>query len=1453
MRSITNPIVSLAVVLTMVTAARAEFDPVPLTPGSFNKDLVVEKTAPPPIQVLVTANMDAGTNIAGLYPGDNGGNQGAMYEKGTGSWGDAGLPYHGTVFNAVSNATHQFRMAPDYTTNNVLYLGTRPNNVMNVETASLTVTTPAAYSSLSFLSSSGNGPCNINYLIYFSDGSVDSGSFSSTDWFSRTANNTAWACNGMFRGSDGSFQEHSTAGSVTNRIRLFYNDVTVNYPTSLMTNITFTFAQSSGRTAIFGVSGSTDGVNFTPLDLAGFNHDMILENSLVRTVTATMDGGVFPPANTYSGDNNTWFERGFNLINAGQAWTGLPLAGSLITAWSNSAHQFQMAASYTANCAIMVNNQVSSGTFTLTSPTALGAISILSSCGSGPVNVNLTINHQDGSQEFTNYFCKDWFANQAYATNQTVAFAAAGRVTMGRLPGINNGGTLTAALVLYDDIQLTNTTSPVTSIQFSYVSGGRASVFGVSGSPDGANYTPLAVTGYNVDNVVEATAITNFTLRTFSSATMDGGTNNTGNTWYEKGWNTLAPDSGLPPAGSTITSTSLPDHHYVFASSYTGPNGVYCDSNNPAANILFATPKAYSGISFLSANANGAIQVQVILNHQNGSQETNVFNSQDWFDKSPVAFTAFGRCSSDRRSANNFLPGTTNPRLYEAQFALQDTVDPVVGATLIWTTNNGSGGMSSATSRFVVMGVSGTSGALTPIIRDNPANVTTLEGSNVVLWASIAGGATPMTFAWYTITTNGVMTKVNNGGPISNATTTNLTFTGIGWTNSNTYVFVASNIGGSVTSLVATVAAYSSLPDVTQPGDPIAVYQPDTGGGAPPAAEGVEHAIENLTSKYLNRGSGLTPFSGPAGLIVYPPRPGTILNALRVYTANDAEGRDPADYLLEGSRNGGLTYTTVASGPLGLPAGRNAAALVLNPLTQALKEVHFANTAGYTSYRLSFATVKGNESAMQLGEVELLGLPDPNAVPTIVTPPVSIIANENSTVKFSVTAVGPGTIGYQWVNVTAGDPGTPLAGENSSTLTLANVTSAMSGNIYRVVVTNEYGGLSAPSIAGAGAQLTVNSGAPTLALDLPTEGVVYAGRTAVLPVNITGTEPFTLQWKKDAGNLNDTARLTGSHSNILSIADAQLGDSGSYQLAIHSALADIQSTAEALTVQTIPALTLNGAGWALKGTPTAATIIGGVLELSASAGNTARSAWYNYPLYIGAFKATFLYQDVGGAGADGMAFVLQNDPRGTNALGGAGGVLAYGGIVNSAALQINIYANNTPGIAFHTNGATGGYSSTAPVNPASGDPIWTEIVYQGGVMSVALSNTVNAATFTTNLVVGDLTSAVGTDVAWVGFTAADGGTVSMQNVSGFKVHPDSHAGRTIHRRRHRPVLAGLGGRLQDPVHDQLEFAGLGRRRFDGKPLGQQIPGDRDRDDRNSVLSAGDNTVMVCGAAATPEA
>ena len=135
------------------------------------------------------------------------------------------------------------------------------------------------------------------------------------------------------------------------------------------------------------------------------------------------------------------------------------------------------------------------------------------------------------------------------------------------------------------------------------------------------------MTGYNADIVVEASAgpatdggaLLSAPFTTFTTASMDGGTNNTGNTWYEQGYVSQYPLTGLPPAGSILVSTNLSDHSYQLAPSYMAPNAIYADSNNPIAKITFATPEPYSALSFLSADGNGAITVGIVAIHQDGT------------------------------------------------------------------------------------------------------------------------------------------------------------------------------------------------------------------------------------------------------------------------------------------------------------------------------------------------------------------------------------------------------------------------------------------------------------------------------------------------------------------------------------------------------------------------------------------------------------------------------------------------------------------------------------------------------------------------------------------------------------------------------------------------------------------------------------------------------------------
>jgi len=161
-----------------------------------------------------------------------------------------------------------------------------------------------------------------------------------------------------------------------------------------------------------------------------------------------------------------------------------------------------------------------------------------------------------------------------------------------------------------------------------------------------------------------------------------------------------------------------------------------------------------------------------------------------------------------------------------------------------------------------------------------------------------------------------------------------------------------------------------TLPDVTTPGDPISILN-----GSSPATQTVTNAINNTSSKYLNfDADAAAPFVGPVGIVVTPSKGSSVVSKLRIYTADDNEIRDPMDYVLEGS-NDGASWSLISSNLLTLPSGRNAGGLALDPLTQNVWHVAFANTTAYTSYRLRFFNVKGNATAtsMQLGEIELLG------------------------------------------------------------------------------------------------------------------------------------------------------------------------------------------------------------------------------------------------------------------------------------------------------------------------------------------------------------------------------------------------------------------------------------------------------------------------------------------------
>lgn len=763
--------------------------------------------------------------------------------------------------------------------------------------------------------------------------------------------------------------------------------------------------------------------DFNPILITpeSYNADVVFEKDAAVHIpfasTAAMDSGAT------NNTGNTWYERGYNR---GAPATGLPVAGSTFVHASDPNKQYTMAPTYKQNNAIYINSQVTSGTLTLASPAVYANLSFLSAAGNGPLTISYTIHHADASSETGTFNSLDWFGNSP------VAFTASGRV------GANNGafGNVGSADPrLYSaEISLGGNPSPVTHIDFAYTTGaGRSSIFAVSGNVSGDAYTPIAVTGYNRDVVVEAGIAT--------TATMDGGTNNTGNTWYERGYVRTNSTSGLPPAGSLISSVSLAGHNYRLPQSYTANNAIYVDSNNPIANITIAIPTNFSALSFLSATANGTVTNQCVMQYADGTTETNTFTSKDWFNGTPFAFNANGRVDTGNRTINNVNNG--NPRLYEAEFVLGNSGSYLTNVVLKWI-----GG--SASSRVVVLAVSAISGNLPPIFAAHPQSITGFEGSSLSLTASLAGGSSPLYYQWQK-GTNGVFVDVVDSGTVSGANTTNLTIANLAFSDAGQYRLVVSNSVSVINSATATLTVLSTLTDITVPSDQLTGF-----GGSFPANEGPDRSIDDSTTKYLNFGSGpnanAAPFVGPVGFVVTPALGLSRVTGLRFYTANDGEERDPSNYILEGSIDGGSTWTVVSSNALSLPSGRNPAGAALSPLAQNLREVLFDNALSYTSYRLSFSQVKNGAAAnsFQLGEVEFLGQAVEEA-PSIRQQPVSVNIFFGGTARFSVKAGGTPALSYQWKFF-----GEDIPGANEPTLELSNVDFSRAG-AYTCEVFNPLG------------------------------------------------------------------------------------------------------------------------------------------------------------------------------------------------------------------------------------------------------------------------------------------------------------------------------------------------------------------------------------------------------------
>jgi hypothetical protein len=876
--------------------------------------------------------------------------------------------------------------------------------------------------------------------------------------------------------------------------------------------------------ALVAVSTTRAIITPIPITSGSYNADVVVEKTatpvLKVVTTASVDQGTNNGA-------NTWMEAGYDLANPG---SGLPAPGTVIVASSNPNYSFQMPPDYTQPNGILINaTQVTNGHLKVTTPATYTLLSFLSSGGNGGDVIGVKIYHQDGTiQTGPSFPSPDWFNGTS-----NVAFVAEGRLgsTVNFTSANINSGN---PRLYFRDVPVNNTASVITNIELYYVSGPASShndILAVSGATTvGGAVIPVAVTGWTYDFIAEKEAAKRG--RVITDVIVDGtnvwatthsldGIANTGNSWYEVGYNVNNPDgggvpipdvrvatnSGLPVAGSLVTN-AIGDRYYQMPADYTVNNAIWiADPTSLTTNavITLQNPTAASVLSFLASSGGGAVRVDVIITHADASTETNSVVIPDWFNGANPVINANGRVAVDTAQFNNVRGNPQNPRLYGVDFILNNTASPV---TTIEVVNTNSGG-----GRFAILALSGTLDPVLPSFVSNPQSVTVNVGANVQFTASAVANV-PITYRWQK-GTNGVFVDLTDGGNISGATTTTLSVNNVGDADDAEYRLVATDSAGSANSGVAVLTVLSALTDVTVPTDAVVVYQPN--GGSFPGGEAPPNAINDNTTKYLNRGNGANPLNVPVGFTVTPSAGRTIVSALRFYTANDADVRDPANSILEGSKDGGATWTLISSNALTLPAGRNAANLGLDPLTQNIRQLRFNNTNNYSSYRWYTTRVKGATDLMQIGEIEFLGVVDTaDPSPFFVTQPTSVVAFNGSSASFNAFASGTPAPSVRWLKGTNGvyvalSDGGSISGSQSGNLSI-NPVSFGDASDFVCVATNASG-----SVTSSVVKLTVIS---TLT-DITTPGD---------PITDFGDQSLGLYAGNPAANAIDNLNST-SHRN----------------------------------------------------------------------------------------------------------------------------------------------------------------------------------------------------------------------------------------------------------------------------------------------------------------------------------
>ena len=260
-------------------------------------------------------------------------------------------------------------------------------------------------------------------------------------------------------------------------------------------------------------------------------------------------------------------------------------------------------------------------------------------------------------------------------------------------------------------------------------------------------------------------------------------------------------------------------------------------------------------------------------------------------------------------------------------------------------------------------------------------------------------------------------------------------------------------------------------------------------------------------------------------------------------------------------------------------------------------------------------------------------------------------------------------------------------------------------------------------------------------------------RTASVPLIDDGLKEPVEQFRITIDNVNGGAALLAPRTAVVNIVDDE------------TVLPNYDN------FNPIDGLTLNGDAFRT----------GTQLALTRATSNVAGSAFFNEPVVLdndGSFRTSFRFKHRGQAsGGAGLTFTIQNDPRGPNALGGAGSSqLGYRGIENSVAVEFDTlenysYETNDNHVSILNGSVTTPLATAVPdfdLNDRKLNFGWIDYNGTSDSLSVYVSRTSIKPEFALLKTTIDLEAAVGDEV-YLGFTASTGAIGNSHRIQRWNV------------------------------------------------------------------------------------